>query len=181
MRLISRRKGNLIPLLHPMKIKLRCKDAKHKRSVISPKTRQTLYEYQKGRCFYCGNPFSNTYTAQTFFDKNIDHLWPFCYSFNDDIENLVLACSYCNSTKRDLLFDTVEEIIIYVRKNVSEKGIPLRRVFGCIRTKKIVAKVLLHEMSQQRILEDTPDYKNLTDAEIETRLEQLKLLEKILC
>ena len=164
-----------------MRINLRCKSEKFKRKHISDGVKQKLFDYQKGRCFYCGNLFSSSLNDKPFYTKNVDHLWPFSYSFNDDIENLVLACVECNTAKFNVVLDTVEEIIIYVRKKVNAKGIPLRRVFGCIRTKKIVAKVLLHEMSKQRILEDSPDYRNYTDDEIKNRLKEIELLVKLLC
>lgn len=137
---------------------------------------------QKGCCFYCGNRFNKLIHKNGYqvFQPQIDHVLPFSYSFNDDFDNLVLACQICNRIKADYIFDTIEQAMTYVRKKASDR-IKVQRVFGCIRSQKEVAKVLLSEMPKHVVLEGASNYKNYTTEQLEARLEELKLLQKIYC
>lgn len=165
-----------------MKIKLRCKAEKKNRGHISNTIRRHLNHIQSGRCFYCGNKFGTLIDENDYvlFQSETDHILPFCYSFNDHPENLVLACQFCNRIKSHKVFDSVEEALIYVRKKVSQR-IRLQRVFGCLRSKKIVAKVLFYEMSEQFVLEDAPDYSNLSYEQLIDKLETIKFLRNVYC
>jgi CRISPR/Cas system Type II protein with McrA/HNH and RuvC-like nuclease domain len=58
-----------------------------------------IYSKTKGKCYYCGlDLLTDLYT--------VDHLTPKSKGGNDEIDNLVPSCRYCNSSKGT---KTVEE------------------------------------------------------------------------
>lgn len=59
---------------------------------ISKTLRTKVKIMQQNNCWYCGkdNP------------KTIDHVVSISHGGSDDIDNLVMACKTCNSTKREL-------------------------------------------------------------------------------
>jgi len=70
--------------------------------------RRDIWNKTGGRCYYCGvalNPF--TPGGLTY-----DHMIPQSRDGEHLIENLVLACKSCNSSKND---KTVEEYRVYIR------------------------------------------------------------------
>lgn len=65
-------------------------------------TVKQIVEKYKGRCFYCGTQTTRECTKGKFRGGNrstIDHLIPYFRGGTADIENLVLACSFCNLEK----------------------------------------------------------------------------------
>jgi hypothetical protein len=56
--------------------------------------RAPLIELQKGRCFYCDRKVSV---------GHVDHFIPWDLQHDNRLENLVVACSPCNSSKSDTL------------------------------------------------------------------------------
>lgn len=59
---------------------------------ISPKKRAAVLEKTSGHCAYCGVGL----TDETFC---IDHVHPRFHGGTNQIDNLLPACSYCNSSK----------------------------------------------------------------------------------
>lgn len=59
-------------------------------------TRPILNGYQKGVCFYCGEPMGEG-------DVHVDHVIPRQFVNHDEIWNLVLAHDFCNGQKSDAL------------------------------------------------------------------------------
>ncbi len=59
------------------------------------KFKKVLMEMEK-ECFYCGSELKNT-------DVHIDHFIPWSYIYEDELWNLVSACSKCNLVKSDSL------------------------------------------------------------------------------
>lgn len=59
------------------------------------KYRKVLMEMES-KCFYCGSSLENT-------QVHIDHFIPWSYIYEDEIWNLVQACSSCNLIKSDSL------------------------------------------------------------------------------
>jgi 5-methylcytosine-specific restriction endonuclease McrA len=59
------------------------------------RTRPVLNGYQRGLCFYCGEPIG--------LDWHVDHLIPRQFVQHDEIWNLVLAHEFCNEQKSDAL------------------------------------------------------------------------------
>jgi 5-methylcytosine-specific restriction endonuclease McrA len=58
------------------------------------RVRPGLSELQAGRCFYC---------QRTLRSSQVDHFIPWSRYADDGIDNLVLACSACNNSKRNYL------------------------------------------------------------------------------
>jgi Restriction endonuclease len=58
--------------------------------------RDSLRDQQDGRCFYCGSPARQA---------QVDHFLPWARYPDDRIENLVVACQRCNSSKSHYLAD----------------------------------------------------------------------------
>jgi len=59
-----------------------------------------LYYTQKGRCMYCGKPIE----IDSLWDENkydIDHIYPQSKVMDDSLNNRVLTCRICNSSKED--------------------------------------------------------------------------------
>lgn len=69
-----------------------------------------LYEAQKGRCAYCGCSLLEVIKD----GKSIqfDHIEPKSKNGNDELKNLCLVCSWCNSVKRD---KSMEEFMQYLK------------------------------------------------------------------
>lgn len=63
-------------------------------SKLKKKRKLALYQAQKGRCQYCGNAF-------LLHELTFDHVIRKKDGGGNNIENLVLACSFCN-TYREL-------------------------------------------------------------------------------
>src|SRR3989304_7276904 len=62
-------------------------------------------------CFYCHEEIANT----------IDHVTPWSYDYDNSIENLVPACSLCNSIAADKHFDDVEQKRQYILNRRNNK------------------------------------------------------------
>lgn len=75
------------------------------RATIGRDLRRAVWAKTGGRCWYCGfvlKPNGEGSRRQ----PNIDHQHPHSLGGEDTLENLVIACGWCNSKKRDC---TVEE------------------------------------------------------------------------
>ena len=63
-----------------------------------------LIEYYGPRCYYCHKEIATT----------IDHVVPYSWDQDNDIENLVPACALCNSLASNKMFDSVEHKRQYI-------------------------------------------------------------------
>lgn len=54
--------------------------------------REAIWEKTRGRCCYCGSKLTRS-------NMTIDHFHPVAKGGSDDLNNLVPACRYCNSSK----------------------------------------------------------------------------------
>lgn len=61
---------------------------------------QRQYDFQDGKCYYCGICVGNTY--------HVDHVVPLSRGGSDDPENIVIACVACNCSKGDKLLEEWE-------------------------------------------------------------------------
>ncbi|MYL48294.1 HNH endonuclease [Halobacillus litoralis] len=68
-----------------------------KRSTLKPFER-VLLQYTENTCFYCDKPL-NKGQAKT----HVDHFIPWSFVQSDQLWNLVLTCSKCNTSKKDKL------------------------------------------------------------------------------
>jgi hypothetical protein len=70
----------------------------------------TLVKVYGQSCYYCGE-----------FATCIDHIIPVSYGGGNDIENLVLSCSWCNLLASDRVFESLEEKCDYILIQRSKK------------------------------------------------------------
>lgn len=88
-----------------------------------PKTKRTnCNEYRKrwrelvsnhgARCFYCRKEMATC----------IDHVVPYSYDHDNQIENLVPACTLCNLLASDKCFDSVEQKRQYILGQRAKRG-----------------------------------------------------------
>lgn len=76
-------------------------------------------EAQGHQCFYCGQPFGTPYWSRNklcFTRVEWDHMVPFIYSHNNQLENFVACCQVCNHSKGSKMFDTLTEVRRYVAR-----------------------------------------------------------------
>lgn len=87
------------------------------RSLTYKKRWKKLITYYGHRCFYCRQEIATT----------IDHVVPYSWDADNDIDNLVPACSLCNSLAHNKMFDTVEQKRQYImgerKKRTSQRAI----------------------------------------------------------
>ena len=60
------------------------------RRYISPTERESIYKRDNYTCSYCGKHGGTL---------EIDHVVPICRGGNDNIQNMVTSCVYCNRSK----------------------------------------------------------------------------------
>jgi len=78
--------------------KAKLKAHKHNRRAlgyISHKIILDIYDKQNGLCFYCNIPVNNSY--------HLDHYMPISKGGTNEKDNLVVACRFCNLSKKDKL------------------------------------------------------------------------------
>lgn len=71
-----------------------------------------LIEYYGPRCFYCRKEIATS----------IDHVIPYSYDQDNEIENLVPACSLCNALASNKHFESVEQKRQYILRQRSKRG-----------------------------------------------------------
>lgn len=83
-----------------------------------PKAEQeALLTAQGYRCLYCDKRLGSTawYKGKRVVLKlHWDHVIPYEYGQNNDVSNFVAACHVCNHWKSDFVFNSLEEIQVYV-------------------------------------------------------------------
>ena len=96
-----------------------------KRRCLSPVKRREIIAAQNGRCFYCLELFTDLlYRRGKLVHKSIhvDHWEPYAFSADNDMPNLVAACSVCNGIKSDLIFKDKHACRDYIKKQRRAKG-----------------------------------------------------------
>lgn len=66
----------------------------------------SMWHQQDGRCYYCDTPVFGTY--------HLDHKQPLSRGGADRLENLCVACPFCNNSKKD---KTEQEFTDYRKEN----------------------------------------------------------------
>lgn len=87
--------------------------------------RKMILEIQEYRCHYCGQEF-----GRKVYYKRREHILRYCwehreayiYSFNNRPENFVAACQFCNGWKSSILFESDDEIRMYVKEKWQKYG-----------------------------------------------------------
>jgi len=101
-----------------------------KRKGPTNKQKEEIIAEQGDQCIYCGVQFGVPYYRKArpesihLTRRNWDHLVPYIYALNN--MEFVLACNLCNTIKSSRIFDTVEEVIEYVKIRRKEKGIIIK-------------------------------------------------------
>ncbi len=75
-----------------------CKKGRHKRNL-----RKRLYEYQQGRCCWCGQPMplpADRVSASNRMAPTFEHLHPRALGGKNRVENLLLAHLCCNEKRQ---------------------------------------------------------------------------------
>lgn len=100
-------------------------EPERKRKLPPLSWRKMILEKQGNRCYYCEQEF-----GRMVYYKRRAHLLRYCwdhreayaYSFNNRPENFVAACQLCNAWKSSKLFDSDEEIKLYVKEKWQKYG-----------------------------------------------------------
>lgn len=95
-----------------------------KRGTASAKFRKQQLQEQDYRCIYCEQAFGSIVLYKrkvTSLQVRWDHRLPFAYSQDNQNSNFVAACQYCNGWKSSLIFQTIEEVRIYVQQKWEEQ------------------------------------------------------------
>jgi 5-methylcytosine-specific restriction endonuclease McrA len=83
--------------------------------------RRAVLKAQENRCFYCDRIFGFRYRTKRGTRPlcvEWDHLVPYAYLNSSPDYNFVAACRECNRIKGAIMFQTIEEAIVYVRSRV---------------------------------------------------------------
>lgn len=91
--------------------------------------RRRVLAGQDNRCLYCMKAFGflvNYHGKQRRLRITWDHASPLAYSQNNLDSNFVAACQFCNGWKSDKIFQTIEEVRLYVaiKWEDEEKRVP---------------------------------------------------------
>jgi hypothetical protein len=112
---------------HPEEFKVVCGKGVWRNRKPSAKHVKEMLEKYNYSCCYCGRRFGismqMTVDGVVKFRKiklNWDHFLPFSYAYNHQDENFLPSCSICNYWKRNIIFQTVEEVQIYVQNKWEE-------------------------------------------------------------
>ena len=128
-----------------------------------PKTEQnSLLDLYEGKCAYCEQVIGS-YVIYHGKDKqlklNWDHQVPWVYSQDNRPSNFVPSCDVCNRWKSCLMFNTREEVMLYVQprwevERVSRKRV--RRVRKIVQAEKKLDEVLQPVLPVDKLEQSTP-------------------------
>lgn len=97
-----------------------------RRKTPSVSTQRNLLLRQDNKCRYCGIKFGEIYYKK---DKpkiskiHYDHFIPYSYLRMNPYSNWVAACNECNSIKSNKMFNTMKDILDYIKYHRKRKGI----------------------------------------------------------
>lgn len=89
----------------------------------SVKTQKELLEKYNYSCCYCERRFGTVVQIEDKFRQIKlvwDHFLPFSYAYNNQDSNFLPSCFICNVWKRNGIFQTIDEVKIYVRNKWEE-------------------------------------------------------------
>ena len=107
--------------------KLKRESTGTKREPPSSAEKRFMLEVQENKCFYCAVPFNEPFlhpkiNKLRYTNVCYDHFIPYSYSQDNRQINFVGACQICNGIKRNLVFDSREDAITYVKYRRKKKG-----------------------------------------------------------
>ncbi len=103
----------------------RMSEAAHNRKGPSARERYAILKNQENRCLYCLRRFGVTVFRglnPIMLRVTWDHAVPYTYCRANPASNFVGACQVCNKLKSSSIFDTVDEVRLYVEIKWREKG-----------------------------------------------------------
>lgn len=95
------------------------------RKWLSPHTKRKIIKAQDGCCLYCDRRFGSArwrYSRRIILRIHWDHYCPHAYSMDSRPSNIVAACHICNSIKAARIFDSIEEMRVYIQNKIVAKG-----------------------------------------------------------
>lgn len=99
-----------------------------RRELLSPNEKRKLLEMQKHKCFYCDCDLNSSWymggrmKVPRKITIQYDHVVPWVFSNNDDLDNFVAACNVCNMIKKDRIFPTIDKLrewILWKREDMN--------------------------------------------------------------
>ena len=87
------------------------------RALPSAYAQKIMLEEQDNRCFWCDRRFGSTAFVRNrkrIIKLHWDHIVPYSFGADNTPRNFVAACSVCNSWKSSMMFNTIEEVRIYL-------------------------------------------------------------------
>jgi 5-methylcytosine-specific restriction endonuclease McrA len=98
------------------------------------KAKKNLLEQFNYSCVYCERRFDTFVEMAGKMHRirlNWDHQIPFSYSYNNNSENFLPACNFCNGWKSNRIFQTIDEVKVYVNqkweKQTKKNQLPVLR------------------------------------------------------
>lgn len=88
--------------------------------------KRAILAFQDNKCFYCDRTFGDCIRYKNkvkILTENWDHLVPWKYSQNNNLDNFVAACQICNNLKKANVFDRAEDAREYVREELRKRGL----------------------------------------------------------
>lgn len=110
--------------VQPKKIK-RVIEPELVRRIPTGADRNKILEAQNNSCFYCERRFGSRIiykNKERILSLRWDHIVPWVFSQNNRPENFIAACQICNGVKLARMFDSVEDLRIYVLHEIERKG-----------------------------------------------------------
>lgn len=130
---------------------------------VPVEVRRRKLEEQEGRCFYCFQRLKSRVSVggyRVFLRLEWDHMVPFSFDRNDDEANLAAVCHKCNNWKSNLVFNSIEEIRIYVEEKwqaLMDGRRKMRGVREVLREAPAGASVLQSQMQESPLDEATSE------------------------
>jgi len=92
---------------------------------LSAKVKKEILQQQDYRCAYCWKPFGDYVKRKGRMVKlvvHFDHQIPFSYVRETKAHNILAACHVCNGLKSDHIFQTLDDVRIFLIDRRAEKG-----------------------------------------------------------
>lgn len=100
--------------------------ARLRRKKPSSKQRSHILAIQENKCKYCSHTFGSYVLKNnkvTALRVVWDHHIPYSYGANNNKENFVAACQICNGLKSNKIFDSLEQLVDYIKRKWESKNI----------------------------------------------------------
>lgn len=101
-----------------------CESGDLRRRLPPKAARERILDEQDHRCLYCERQFGNAVSHrgnEYILRVTWDHCVPFCHSRNNQTQNYVAACQFCNNWKNDKMFDDLDQIRVYISNKLAVK------------------------------------------------------------